>query len=291
MDGLICHQKVTKNILVAHGDLDGIISAVLVIRKFGLPLGETEVVFVQPFTVNEVVIPCEAEKVYVVDVAVNNRDPEMTRTFISRIGGRLVWWFDHHQGWTVEIIGKNPAFVIDAEAGSCAEVIGGEPELVADAIAADTRKGELSERAQLVERAMKANMSDDDIRWLAVRWLLGDESARDGLEEVAKKYARIQAETERLAATYQVIGGVALVDARESNHQYDLTQLLLAGQEQASFAVVQTVHPRHGEGLTIATSRKDVNLVELFGLASGAPFRVSVQADRMEEVLAKLETV
>jgi hypothetical protein len=67
--------------------------------------------------------------------------------------------------------------------------------------------------------------------------------------------------------------------------------LLLAGQKLAPFAVVVTVHPQQGEGLTIATSCKDVNLVELFGLGSGAPFRVSLPAKRLEEALAKLATV
>ncbi len=84
---------------------------------------------------------------------------------------------------------------------------------------------------------------------------------------------------------------MALVDARNSNHQHDLTQLLLGGQKLAQFAVVLTVHPQQGEGLTIATSRKDINLVELFTLGSGAPFRVSLPAKRREEALDKLATV
>lgn len=279
---------VKRNLLVAHGDLDGIISAVCAIQQYELALGETEVVFVQPFTVDKVEIPDETEFVFVVDVAVNNRNPEMTKEFINRIGDRLTTWVDHHIGWSTEITGDNLAFVINTRVKSCAGIIGTDTQLVADADAADTRQGELSPRGQLIEQAIKANMADDNIRLLAVKWLLGDEQARKGLETAAKKYAEIQAKTKRLAATYQVIDNVALVDARQSNHQYDLTQLLLAGQKLAQFALALTVHPQQGEGLTIATSRKDVNLVEIFGLGSGSPFRVSLPAKRLEEALAKL---
>ena len=280
-----------RNLLVCHGDLDGIISAVCAIQYFELALGETEITFVQPFTVDKVAVSDEVEKVFVIDVAVNNRDPEMTKNFLRRIGDRLVRWIDHHQGWSADLTGYSPAFLIIPKARSCASILynGVNADLVDDAEVADTRSGRLSWRAQLIEQATKANMADDNIRLMAVKWLLGDESAREGLEVAAKKYAEIQAETKRLAATFRVTGKVALVDARESTYQYDLTQLLLAGQKLAPFAVVVTVHPQQGEGLTIATSRKDVNLVELFDLGSGAPFRVSLPIKRLDEALAKLK--
>ena len=165
-------------------------------------------------------------------------------------------------------------------------------EMVADATVADTCKGKLGWRGDLIEKAIKSDLSNEKIKEAAFWWvLLNREEDRVSLEKAAKKYAEIQTETERLAATYQVTDKVALVDARESNHQYDLTQLLLAGQKLAPFAVVLVARPKQGEGLTIATSRKDVNLVELFSLGSGAPFRISLPAKRLEEALAKLATV
>ena len=279
-----------ENPLVAHDDLDGIISAVLAMRKYGFSLKDTEVVFVQPFTVDRVVIPDSITTVVVVDVAVNNRDPEMTKNFLGRIGDRLLVWYDHHQGWTADItFGFSArAFQIDFGRGSCAEVIGGPPKWVADAITADTRKGILSEWAELVEWAIKANQADDSVRLLAVRWiLLGEESARNGLESAAKRYAEVRDETQRLVSGLTITGKVAVVDARESRRQYDLTQVLLAGQELAPFVLVI----QRGGVLAIATSRGDVDMVEMFGLVSGARFRVSLPDKRLEEALAKLETV
>lgn len=280
-------KQIMRTMLITHGDLDGIISAVCMVRKFELQVLTEDLIFVQPFTVDKVAIPDDMKRIFVVDVAVNNRDPKMTKDFISRIGNRLGAWYDHHEGWTDKIIGGNSAFIINANAGSCAEIIGGDPALVEDATAADTRKGILSSRAQLIEQAMKANMEDDSIRLAAYQALFGDDGAWIQLETAAKKYAEIQAETERLVATYRLIGKVALVDTRKSNHPYDLTQLLLAGQKMAPFAIALTIH-QQDDGLTIATSRKDVNLVELFKLGSGAPFRVFLPAKRLKEVLTKL---
>ncbi len=284
-------------LLVAHGDFDGIVSAVL--ASWRHPLEDVRVAFVQPFTVDKVEV-ADDEDVIVVDVAVNNRDSKMTTDFISRLGGRLYRWFDHHQGW--ESLKIDDRLVINSDAPSCAQVVmsssqDGDMEyyfgtLVADATAADTRQGQLSSEADLIERATKANLSDDSVREAAFRWLLGDKSKLSVLEAAAEKYAAIQAETERLSATYRVTGNVAVVDARESEHNYDRTQLLLAGQKVAPFAVVVSANPRAGEDyLTIATSRKDVNLVEIFGLPSGAPFRVSIPASRLEEALGKLNSL
>ena len=71
----------------------------------------------------------------------------------------------------------------------------------------------------------------------------------------------------------------------------DLTSLLLKGQEYAKFAVVKTKDQKTGMYLiTIATNSK-TNLVEFFGLPSGAPSRVTLPADRLEEAIKKLNTV
>lgn len=283
-------EKERRLLIVAHGDLDGIISAVLV----GLEClsRDIRIDFAQPFTVDKVEIPDDVDEVVVVDLAINNRDPLMTMSFINRLGDKLLSWTDHHQGWEPFDVDQDhyDRFEIDPKAPSCASMLGSRGTLVEDATAADTRQGKLSWRADLIERATKANLSDNSVREAAFWWLLGDEGQFPILEKAARKYAAIQEETERLSATYQVTGQVALVDARSAG-QYDLTQLLLAGQKLAPFAVAQTVNPSGEEGLTIATSRKDVSLVELFGLGSGAPFRVSISADRLEEALEKLSSL
>jgi hypothetical protein len=277
-----------KYLLVTHGDYDGIASAVEILAGSGLPLSETQVIFTQPFLLDKITIQEDVEQIFITDIAINNRDPEMTKNFISLCGDRLAKWFDHHQGWPTELR-DDSKFVIIPEAKSCASIVGTDLQIMADADAADSRIGELSPRGQLIEQAMKANLADDSIRFAAVKWLLGDESQKSVLEEAAKKYAEIQDETELLSLGYVKVGNVAIVDARRPNHQYDLTQLLLAGQKLAPFAVVRTVHPQQGEGLTIATNLQNIDLVAMFALASGAKFRVSLPGKRLEETLVKLQ--
>lgn len=283
-------------LIVAHGDMDGIASAVLQAGLLNISPEDLMVVFCQPFTVDKIKIPEDVEQVYVVDIAVNNRDPQMTERFIENLGDKLAVWTDHHQGWPEKYKNvKNWHFYIREDVGACANLFAGKSHfavkdaIVADAVAADTRTGTLSPRSQLIEQACKANMSDDSIRVAAVKWLLGDESQKVTLEAAAAKYAAIQKETQRLAATYTVDGKVATVDAR-SSHEHDLTQLLLAGQKLAEFAIAKVTDPRSKEErITIATQSK-VDLVKLFGLPSGAPFRISLEVARFPEVLEKLNS-
>lgn len=284
-------QKIEKTVIVAHGDFDGIASAVLLAEQLGIPSREHEmdVIFTQPFLVDKVKIADDIDSVYVVDIAMNNRDPEMTTNFIQFLGTRLKGWYDHHAGWSGVFGDEMPFednFVIDETAPSCAAIIGGNPQLVADANATDTRQGKLSEQATLIERACRADMRDDSIKEDAVAWLLGDWGAKFFLEDAAAKYAEIQRETERLATTYEVDGNIATVDARfVLAESFDLTQLLLAGQKIATFAATTHTDPRTGEEMvTVATQWREMNLVELFGLPSGASFRVTLPIARLEEV-------
>ena len=63
---------------------------------------------------------------------------------------------------------------------------------------------------------------------------------------------------------------------------------MLAGQKLATFAVVKTINPETGEKMVTIATKSDTNLVELFGLGSGAKFRVSLPVDRLNEVLEKI---
>ena len=84
--------------IVAHGDIDGVTSAAILFGQLAIEPEDINVVFTQPFLVDKVVIPDKVDQVYVVDIAINNRDPEMTADFVRRLGGKLVRWYDHHEG-------------------------------------------------------------------------------------------------------------------------------------------------------------------------------------------------
>ncbi len=292
---LMSEMTKKKTVLViAHGDLDGIMSAALEMKRSGLSVAETQVIFTQPFLIDKIVIPESIEKIFVVDIAVNNRDTMMTEKFIEQIRdkNRLVAWYDHHEGWE-KVLGTgmgqtfDNGFFIDPMSRSCAELIdpGNEEEefvaWVADANASDTREGELSERGQLVEQAMKANLSDDSVREAAVRWIVNgcrEDSDYEILRLKQAEYQRVQKITEKLVKQYEIHDGVAVVDVRDVSEDYDRTQLLLKGEQMAfsKTAIVLGKNPEGEEVITVATMDKQRNLVNLFGLPSGAPFRVSL---------------
>lgn len=307
-------------LIVAHGDLDGIVSAALLAEQLGIDeTDDLNVVFTQPFLLDKVVVPDEIDEVYVVDIARNRDEIEMTQRFYDRLGDRLVRWYDHHLGWeNSNLTTQHGGKVIAQTARACAVMLGHSTDIrVINAIVADTRKGELQLDGALIDEAIKSDMRNDEIRFAAVKLLMGDESQRQGLEIAAKAYIEIQARTVWITKNYMVDdngcpivsytpgmtagkaagvdykGNIAFIDVPElfaickENGDYDLTQLLLAGQELATFAVAKTISPDDREMVTIATKSK-TNLVELFGLPSGASFRVSLPASQLEEVMEKL---
>jgi hypothetical protein len=312
-------EEQKKSVLVvAHGDLDGIVSAVLIVKDWGLQMETTEIKFTQPFLVDKVEVAETVEQVFVVDIAVNNRDLEMTKKFIERIGDKLVVWHDHHKGWG-DNDNNDSRFFIDEEARSCAEQIrdplviammdaGEVNQWVTDANAADTRQGKLSPRGRFIEEAMKANMSDDSVREAAVRWIVNgcavDRKTAEGIKEdedyeklrkAQGKYQKVQEITEKLAERYKVCdNGVAVVDVSAVEEDYDRTQLLLKGEQMSptKTAVLLGKNPEGEEVITVATMDKSKNLVNLFGLPSGAPFRVSLPVASgwtVKKVLNRLE--
>ena len=69
-----------------------------------------------------------------------------------------------------------------------------------------------------------------------------------------------------------------------SEDKVDKTRLFQLGYKQAPVVVLQSFRPETGEPTSmIATSRKDLNLVDAFGLKSGALFRVSVWPEQAGE--------
>jgi hypothetical protein len=203
---IMTNMKTETTLIIAHGDLDGVISAALLAAKFGLESGTFELVFAQPFLLDKVQIPATVDNIYVVDIALNNRAPEMTLGFIKKHSAHLVKWYDHHQGWPAELAEQSGKFVINSKARSCAEVVGGDAAFIGDAVAADTRSGKLSARGELLERALKADMKDDAIKRAAVAMLMGDESGKEEIFCAAEKYSALETAADKIAAGYRIIG-------------------------------------------------------------------------------------
>ena len=247
----------------------------------------------------------------------------VTKKFLDELGSRLAMWIDHHDHELHAGYADDPRFVLRTKAqhGACPEmvtrerveqagpidticchidfdglcsaakwILGGEepyPGSDDDARAIDTRMGEASEQATVMDRALRARPRDDALRGIIIRFLVEggrDRGLWERIERAAHELDRVEQETREIAKRYRFVGDLAVVDARERSGPYDKTLLLMLGQERAPISVV------HDETTTTAAARFDsgINLLEILGIQGGMPTRVSVSAKELPEVLEKL---
>ncbi len=247
-----------------------------------------------------------------------------TGAFIDALGGRLALWLDHHPHKAWPQYSKDSRFVLMSRnlAPACPPLI--KPDMVkahdgvdtvvahgdfdgimsaikfslggrepysgadADSIAADSRIGLMSATGIRLEQAMKADLRDDSIRHAIFAELVrGDPDATLKINAACTKYAAVQAETQRLASGYTVCHRVAHLDITDAGRStFDLTALLLAGQELADVAVVR--HSQNGRTNITVAGPRGWDFVKIFGLAGGMPNRVSL-ADG--DILGIIETI
>ncbi|MCC6877096.1 MAG: hypothetical protein IT378_22520, partial [Sandaracinaceae bacterium] len=202
---------------------------------------------------------------------------KVTKRFLDGLGARLAMWIDHHDHVLHPRFAGDPRFVLATKAqhGACPEMVtkerveragpidticchvdfdglcsaakwirGGEepyPGADDDARAIDTRMGTPSERAKIIDRALRARPRDDALKGLVVRFLAtgaSDKSTYEPIQKASEALRGLEEEARRLANDFEVVGDVAVVDATTRARSYDKTLLLLLGQERARIAVV-----------------------------------------------------
>lgn len=100
-----------KKHIISVGSVDGILTTAALCAVLHDITNEWPTVsWCQAFTVDQVILPNDPHEIYLVDLAVNNRDPQMTRDFVARISGcghRLVGIVDEHDAaaWR-EVLGE-----------------------------------------------------------------------------------------------------------------------------------------------------------------------------------------
>jgi hypothetical protein len=244
-----------------------------------------------------------------------------TLPFIRGLGSRLAAWVDHHDHDRHVDYAGDPRFVLHtkAEHGACPEII--TPEIVRaagpidtvamhldldglysgakwvlggvepyagaddDARAIDTRRGQPGPIANRIDRALRARFRDETLKNQVMQYLIARTKAPvlwEEIEAAARLIDPMLDESRRLAERYQIIDGVAYVEA--AGRPYDKTELLLIGQERAPVAVV-----RDSGSLTIAADfDSGLDFTKMFALGGGMPTRVTVPEARHAEVMSKL---
>ncbi len=246
-----------------------------------------------------------------------------TAPLIAGLGDRLAAWVDHHDHEKHAQFARDPRFVLatKAEHGACPEMItaelvrqtgpidcicthvdldglyaaakwilgGKEPYAGADADARviDTRVGVATERAARIDRALRAKFRDDQLKRSVIAYLVGGMkagTADDLIREAAAEFDRRDVKTRELAGRFTLRGRVAVVDTAGAAGQFDKTDLLLAGQEQAPVAMV-----RDSGMLTIAAAfDSGWDFVALFALGGGMPTRITIPEVSLDAAIATI---
>jgi hypothetical protein len=298
-------------IVVSHGDLDGIISASILSINYNIP--PENIIFTQPFLLDKITIQEDVEEIYIVDMAVNNRNPEATREFIEKYKYKIRLWVDHHEGHKLlkEWLGEER--VISGDSPSCPQLMRESgftvpEEWVAAANAADRpTEYKETELSIFLNRALKYGILSEDeelkemIMKTIVRYLVKSYKNEDYaeeerlLEEYGKLYEEIEENTIESAGEIQELSGfrykVGYIKL-EREKKVDITKLFMLGYKQYDIVIIQKYNKEDEEVTLIGTKLKEINLVSIFNLKSGAPFRISLPGPHDEVlkfILAKLQ--
>ena len=291
---------------------------------------KARVEFVQPYELNREKAEGLVGRVVILDVAFDANNFEATTLpFINALGKRLVFWIDHHDHERHRDFTNDERFVLASRkvhpsvpemitrelvqrAGRVDTIVahgdfdgimaaakwilnGEEPYSGADedAKAIDSQLEEPSELGQMINKALKVDPKDDELKQTILQFLVSrceDKEAEKKIREKARQYDSILERTSLWAQRYIVFGNVATVDIRSERDRIDMTQLLVEGQKRARVAVVRWRTPEGKEFLTVAApSDSEYNFIDLFHLSGGMATRVTLPGHRYWEAIAKLK--
>jgi len=291
----------TLALIVGHGDLDGIISTVMVYDMIRDEYDRIEVVFSQPFwlgndkNIKQSKRCCDGDlsiydKIYVVDIAINNRKPSVTLDFINRAKGKVVW-YDHHKGWSNYNIHQivDCKFYINENAKSCVSLIKRvhSKRQWNDKIEMLVELADLTDQGEgdnMFNKALKINLKNNETRYEVFRFGIAEmggeleKYSMYNLAEKEKKYKEMEKNTlELLRQRLKITGGVGFIDMRDRRQKpIDKTLLFFEAYKKVPYVILRFLTKENGqECMTIATSTRK-NLVKTFRLPSGQPYRITL---------------
>jgi hypothetical protein len=293
-----------KNVILTHGDLDGVGSAFLLIKA--KKISDFVVIFTQPHQLDRINLPPDVQELYVTDIAVNNRDVNMTKNFIKTYDPVIKIWADHHKGWSAlkEILDNR--FIINEEMPSAARVLleafpllKRDVEAVKvehDATASDTGKLEqLSPQGWLIYKALKVDVNNLETKIRALYYLLYQNPEDEKfIREKAQEYERIEEMTKQYFEKIEIIDGIAVLRC-ELPPRVDRLSIFLEMERRSPLGVgVMHGFTEYGEVYSVGTNR-NIDLVKIFNLPSGNPRNVILPVDagwtleKVLEILKKLK--
>jgi hypothetical protein len=281
-------------LIISHGDLDGVVSAVMINQIIKSDYDNIEVVWSQPYWIADPKYTgdlSEYDYIYIADIALNNRNIGTVMNFIQKYKGRITW-YDHHFGWSKYNIYQTVQFklYVDERAKSCVEVIRKVHPKVQYTekinglikLAHETDQGIID---NLFHKALKINPKNNESRYEIFRYgtsLNGGELERQSLVSLkvkATKYSSVMLpNTETvLKEDSKKKDGVLFIDIR-NRKRFPIDKTLLFFQAYRSgcpHVVLRFNSKSNEECLTVAT-KTNINLVKRFKLPSGQAYRITL---------------
>lgn len=239
------------DLIVSVGSVDGILTTAALMRLVG---EETEVCFTQAFTVDRLPVGSwEGRRVAFVDLAVNNRDIEMTRRFVAALGendNQIVAVVDEHDkaDWA-EILGDEGIASLaikpesqtqkeDERFGSSGAVL--SEALIEAGVECDMHTSALLEAADQADRgnfdthfgkmaneAVKSNIRDDARRVHIACHLAESQEPSSEMLRWAEEYQVILANHEEILGAAEDLGD-GIFRASALGKTVDMTSLMFA---------------------------------------------------------------
>lgn len=305
-------EKRFNNVLIlAHGDPDGIACSVALHEIFGDRIKNCECVYTLPHLIDTHTNTDPYDLILVVDLAINNRNPQMSLNFIEKNKPKLLW-IDHHF-IDNKLKDRLPPNVIIRIRDSCVTLMrelfpkqkySKKIENLLE-LAHETDKGNVD---NLFNNALKINLQAEETRreiWEYGIGIRNGELERYNLariKEKAEKYKELiknMKEAIKENTKFYDEEGIAIVDMRNFRDKtVDHTNLFFTLYDMGYPVVVRKYYEKQKrsskrkprEYLNIARSpHKHINLVKCFGLRSGAPFRITIQNKWTdEEIINKI---
>ena len=280
-------------IIISHGDLDGIVSAVMIYEIIKEDYLNIEVIWSQPYWLADNKYTGDLsmyDRIIISDIALNNRNIGAVMRFIQKYKGKITW-YDHHFGWSKYNICRTANFrpYIDEKAKSCVAVIRKvHPKMKylekvngLIKLAHETDQGRTN---NLFHKALKINPKNNESRYEIFRYgtsLNGGELERQALTSLrikATKYSTvILPNTETvLKEDSKIKKNVIFLDIRHRKRfPIDKTLLFFKAYEKCPHAVLKFHSKNNEECITVAT-KTNINLVKRFKLSSGQGYRITL---------------
>ena len=287
-------------IIISHGDLDGVVSAVMLNQIIRSEFDNIEVIWSQPYWIADTRYTGDLsmyDSIYISDIALNNRNIGSVMKFIQKYKGRIIW-YDHHFGWSRYNICRTAQFkmYVDERAKSCVEVIRKvHPKIQylekvngLIKLAHETDQGRTN---NLFHKALKINPKNNESRYEIFRYgtsINGGELERQALVSLkikATKYSTVMMpNTETvLREDSKKVGNVMFIDIRNRKRfPIDKTLLFFKAYVTCPHVVLRFHSKSNEECLTVAT-KTNINLVKRFKLPSGQAYRITLFKPKLND--------